>query len=191
MKWTIRNAREKDIKQIWAIEKRVGKNWAATQETIRARLLMFPDGFLIAESGNRVIGYIESCLWKKSPFDTSNEVRFEEIKDFPRWHNPKGKILYGIFLAVEEKYRKRGIGSSLVKALLEYANNHYIKKILLVALPKRVKFYERLGFEAGRFLPTFLPNGYIPDAEKARLMEYKMLYYIKNGKCFTMLQFLS
>lgn len=184
MQWIIRNAEKGDIKQIYKIEKNVEKRWAASQKTLLTRQRMFPTGFLVAEVGTKIVGYIESCLWIKSPFDASDRVRFIDIKDFPERHNPHGKILYGIYLAVERNYRRMGVGSSLVKELIEYANEHMLKKIQLVALPKRVGFYKRLGFEAGKFLPNFLPASYSPDAKQARLMEYKLIYYTKRYKNF-------
>ena len=178
MRWIIRKAEKKDIIEIYKIEKKIEKKWAASQKTLHKRLLMFPEGFLIAQTTDeKVIGYIESCLWKKSPFDISANVRFIDIKDFPKGHNPQGKILYVIYLAVDEDYRNKGVGSSLVKELLGYTNEQRLKKVQLVALPERVRFYERLGFEAGKFLPDFLPDDYSPNAKKARLMEYKLKYF--------------
>lgn len=74
----IRNATIKDIDDVHLLEQLVEGENAATKETLLSRFRMFPEGFYVAKENGTVLGYIESCLWNKSDFET-----FDEIKDFP------------------------------------------------------------------------------------------------------------
>src|SRR3989338_10868435 len=124
----IRKARLKDIDYIHSVEKAVEGENAATKETLLSRFKMFPEGFLVAEEDDKIVGHVESCLWNKEDFET-----FDEIENFPKEYDPNGKTLYVIFLAVDEKYRKRGIGSELIKSLEKYARDKNLNKLQLVS----------------------------------------------------------
>ena len=112
----IRNANFEDIETVAELEKKVEKENAAAKETLLSRFNMFPQGFCVAEENGSISGYVESCLWNKNNFET-----FDEIKDFPKYHDSDGKNLYIIFLGVDELHRRKGIGSKLVRTLQRYA----------------------------------------------------------------------
>ncbi len=160
----IRNVTLEDIENVWNLEKRIEKEHCATKETLMSRFKMFPEGCYVAEENGEITGYIESCLWDKSSFET-----FDEIKDFPNNHNSMGKALYIIFLGVDGKYRRKGIGSELVRKLQKYAINHGLSKVQSVAGEGFIiDFYEKLGFKVIRNLPKFLPYS------SGTLMEYNI-----------------
>ncbi|MCW4033549.1 MAG: GNAT family N-acetyltransferase [Candidatus Bathyarchaeota archaeon] len=160
----IRIAENSDIDSIHRLERSLEKCNAATRKTLTERLLMFPDGFYVAEEGGKICGYIESCLWNNVSF-----VKFEEIKDFPKFHDPDGRILYIIFLAVDEKYQRLGVGSKLVRTLQKYASKKGLKKVQVVSAEGFwVNFYKKLGFQETKRLPYFLPNIF------GILMEYQI-----------------
>lgn len=150
----IRNAALDDVDEIFQIEKRTEQDNAATKETLVSRLKMFPEGFFVAEEDNKVVGYVESCLWNKEDFET-----FEEIHNFPQQYDHNGRILYAIFLAVDAPYRRKGIGSQLIKTLQDYARMHDLEKVQLVAGEGfLVDFYKKLRFKIKKQLPHFLPR---------------------------------
>jgi ribosomal protein S18 acetylase RimI-like enzyme len=168
----IRNVNAEDIVKIAELEKRIEGENAATKATLLARFKMFPRGFYLAGEGETVLGYVESCLWNNDDFET-----FDEIKDFPKYHNPEGRTLYIIFLGVAESQRRRGIGSELVWTLQRYASEKKLDKVQLVALEGfLVEFYKGLGFKIVRELPNFLSHG------KGTLMEYKSIAATPHGK---------
>ncbi len=149
----IRFAEFSDIDLIYRLECSIAKGNVATREMLVERLMTFPEGFYIAEEDDNIIGYIESCLWNNIHFES-----YEEIKDFPKHHKSDGKTLYIIFLAVNEKYRRRGVGSELVRTLQKYASKKGLKKVQVVSAGDfGVDFYENLGFKVTRKLPHFLP----------------------------------
>lgn len=158
----IQNAKLEDIGKIVELEKRIEKENAATKETIISRFGMLLQGFYVAVQDDEIVGYIESCLWDRDDFET-----FDEIKDFPKHHDPNGKTLYIIFLGVDEDYRRKGIGSELVRTLQKYASERLLDKVQVVAGEGFLtNFYKDLGFEVVRELPRFLPYS------SGTLMEY-------------------
>lgn len=51
-------------------------------------------------------------------------------------------------MAVQRDYRNMGIGSAMLYALLEYAKEHQINNLFLLAQTKAISFYEQHGFTA-------------------------------------------
>ncbi|MCF8107074.1 MAG: GNAT family N-acetyltransferase [Desulfohalobiaceae bacterium] len=149
---SITTARPEDIPGIHALEQEVEGGHGADQETLRARLRMFPEGFLVARCRDRIAGYLESMIWQGRPFS-----RFREIQDFPRLHNPAGDELYLIFLAVDPEFRSRGVAGRLLFCLSDVGRKFSLKRIRLVAKEELILFYKANGFEIVRPLPDFHP----------------------------------
>ncbi|MDO5834950.1 MAG: ribosomal protein S18-alanine N-acetyltransferase [Methanobacterium sp.] len=104
-------------------------------------------GFLVAQEDNIVVGYI--IFW----------IRFED----------EGHI---ISIAVDQKYHRRKIGSSLVDTALEIFKKYYVKNIRLEVRKgnrKARKFYKKLGFVEKAHLID-----YYEDGEDAVVMEKLM-----------------
>ncbi len=53
-------------------------------------------------------------------------------------------------LAVMEKYQKRGLGTSLVKACIKEAKEMEIDRVFTLTSPANVEFFKRLGFQEVR-----------------------------------------
>ncbi len=150
----IKHASHADIKAVYDLERSIEKDYAASVETLRKRLDMYPQGFYVAVKDRKIIAYMETCLWDKESF-----AYFNEISDFPVHHDPNGKCLYLIYIAVDKDYRRLSIGSQLIAILKQHALQHNLKKIQLVAaegfLPD---FYRKMGFKSIAELPGFLPG---------------------------------
>jgi len=142
-----------DIRDVYRIETEVELSNAASESTLKQRMSMFNDGFLVAKENNKVVGYIESLIWNTYDF-----TRFEEIKDFPVLYDQGGDELYIIFLAVKESYRKNGIGMSLLSAIEDVAIKYGVRWLKLVAKDDLVAYYKKSGFHEIKELPDFLPN---------------------------------
>lgn len=150
--FTIQRAALADLKKIYKLELDIEYGNAASEETLKGRINMFNDGFLIIKNfKDEVVGYIESIIWNEKPFET-----FKEISNFPMHYNIKGDSLYIIFLAVNNKYRKRGLGKTLLKEIELVAKFYEIKKIRLVAKDGLVDFYSKEGYTRVKLLPDFL-----------------------------------
>ena len=150
---TIRPAQESDLHAVSALERTVeDRRLAASYEVLRDRLLLHPDGFLVATDNGRIIGYLESIRWDGPQFE-----RFDQIKDYEHMHRAEGRVLYLAFMAVDPAYRRRGAATQLLRAAEKMASTHNIQKLQLVALPHLLEFYRNRGFRYIRTLPDFLP----------------------------------
>jgi len=154
MQILIKHAIHPDIKAVYDIERSIEKDYAASVETLKKRLDMYSQGFYVAVKDNKIIAYMETCLWNKEHF-----VHFNEISDFPLHHDPNGKYLYLIYIAVDKYYRRFSIGSQLIATLKQHALQHNLKKIQLVAAEGfLLDFYNKMGFTSIATLPEFLPG---------------------------------
>ena len=54
-------------------------------------------------------------------------------------------------VVVEKKFRKKGIGKSLVNILLKYAQKKKCYKVVLECSKENINFYRSLGFKLGKF----------------------------------------
>jgi len=63
-------------------------------------------------------------------------------------------------MAVLNKYRGLGIGTAMLKELLDHAKNNCIQKVYLHAQTSAVPFYEKLGFNAysEEFIDANIPH---------------------------------
>lgn len=148
-------AKLEDIPNIYKIETDIEHSNAATEETLRKRLLMFNDGFLVIKDrkNKQILAYIETLIWNDKDFEN-----FEEISNFPIHYNIRGTSLYIIFLATSKSYRKKGFGTTLLKEIEKQTKQFGIKLITLVAKDDLVSFYSKLGFKEDKELPEFLAN---------------------------------
>ncbi|MBI2573137.1 GNAT family N-acetyltransferase [Candidatus Woesearchaeota archaeon] len=165
----IRNVFFYELGQVANLERVIEGEHAASLVTLCSRFRMHPSGFYVAREEGRTVGYIESCRWDRTDFE-----RFDEIENFPANHNPTSKTSYVIFVGVDPAYRRRGIGSALVRTIQRDAQREGLEGVQLVAKNGLVDFYVRLGFEVVRPMPDFLP--YVTGT----LMVYDAKHTIKN-----------
>lgn len=129
----IRSYESKDLLNILEIERcSFREPWSQSTFEYVARLSK--SHFLVAQEDNNVLGYI-----------ISNESNFEKI----------GRILN---LAVEEKYRRQGIGSMLVQTTLKMFCNKKVSKVFLEVRRSNlsaIKVYSKFGFEVDKVLPEY------------------------------------
>ncbi|ENN95770.1 ribosomal-protein-alanine acetyltransferase [Methanocaldococcus villosus KIN24-T80] len=146
----IRKFTSKDLEDVEAIEKEAFKHPYPTQ-LLLGLWINYPDCFYVAEVNNKVVGYIVGMM---------------------DWGN--GHI---VSLAVKKEYRRRGIGSLLLKTLENYYFN--VAKCNYIVLEVRVsniaarKFYYKMGYRDRKLIPR-----YYEDGEDAILMIKKR----KNAK---------
>lgn len=156
-------AQEKDISQIAFLENFIEGSDAASRQTLLARLQMFREGFLAAKIKDRVVGYIETCLWHRETPEFQADPNF-----FLTSHAPDGGVIYIIFVGVEERQRRHGIGSQLVREVIDTVGCKFpATRVHAVSRDPLVAFYKNLGFSEVKKLP-----GFLPDQQNYSLMEY-------------------
>lgn len=140
----IRPATSEDISQVFDLEERIYGPIVAIgspMHVLTERLSLFPEGFNVAVN-SKIIGAIRSLRWNRPELSC-----FPNVSNFKSVHIPDGSNLYITDLFVDFKYRKNGIGASLIKSLVEYAVSHDLDKIQLISERNCKSFYEKMGFE--------------------------------------------
>lgn len=138
----IREFRRQDIKRVLEIEKTSFKD--PYPANVLIDIYNLGAGFLVAQQDNIVVGYI--IFW----------IRFED----------EGHI---ISIAVDKNYRRKALGSKLVKTALEIFKRYNISQIKLEVRVNNVgaiKFYKDMGFTEREVLKE-----YYEDLEDAVLMD--------------------
>lgn len=153
-KFTLRRFREEDLEQVMHINRTcLPENYSAY---FFIELYMnYPEAFLVAEVGERVVGYIMCRI----------ETGFSGFGLIKRGHV--------ISIAVLPEYRRMGIGEALLREALRAMVEHYgVKECYLevrVSNTPAINLYKKIGFEVDRII-----RGYYADGENAYLMRVKM-----------------
>jgi len=114
----------------------------------REHLEKWSEAFFVAEVSGQVVGYVMSRV----EYGTPLIVRGIVVK--------KGHI---VSIAVLEGYRRRGIGTALMKAVLSALKERYgCKEVYLevrVSNKPAIKLYEKLGFRIVKTIPMYYLDG--------------------------------
>lgn len=107
--------------------------------TFRSRILAYPQGCLVTTLQKKVIAH------------TSAEKRHRMtwyVRDYDarQRHSDEGIYLLLTSLAVDEKYRGKGIGEELLHRQMEFAKKEGCKGVMLFTL-EAATYYPRFGFE--------------------------------------------
>lgn len=96
----------------------------------------YPQGFIVAEDGKKIIGY------------TIGQLR-----------NNSGEI---VSLAVDPSWRQRGTGTKLTNFLIDRFKEKRIKEITLHVRTENevaISFYKNLGFKISKTIKNYYQNG--------------------------------
>ncbi|MUM76143.1 GNAT family N-acetyltransferase [Pseudodesulfovibrio sp. F-1] len=115
---------------------------AAWTSALRTRIETYPEGYLVAETGNRVVGQINSGSTSK------NDISDAEFKQLVG-HDPDGENIVIFSLSVLPEYRNQGIATRLLESFVDHARDMGKHKVMLLCKPDIVPYYERRGFTDG------------------------------------------
>ena len=136
----IRHVLPKDLEGCFAVETSgFPPEEAAPRETIRLRMNVFPEGFLVAELDGKVVGILNSAATNK------DDISDEQLKQLTG-HDPAGKNRVIFALAVLPEYRKQGIAGQLMSVFVEEARQGGKETILLMCKEHLIAYYEKMGF---------------------------------------------
>ena len=137
----IRQAQLEDLDSSYAIEITCfPADEAASKDNMRTRLTSFPQGYLVAELDNILVGHINSGATDKD--DISDEALKAMIG-----HDADGENLVVFSVAVHPDYQRQGIASALMGAYIRLAKQMNKSTVLLLCKENLVNFYNNLGFE--------------------------------------------
>jgi len=158
----IRNANFDDIAGIMNIEHlSFSGDIIESQKVFEDRISLFSDGFLVAVSENRIVGYISSELWLfLENVPVSNFTLNHSVFDT---HHSSGEELYISSIAVDPKFRGSGVGKHLFEELLKTISQKYILKSTILLVGSRWEcarsMYQKRGFvEMNRISNFFSPS---------------------------------
>jgi len=138
----IRNANNEDLNGCHAVEAVCYTTDAATRENIQKRLQLFPEGFLVAELNERVIGIINSASTNK------DDITDEAFKDMVG-HVKEGKNIVIFSLAVLPEFQGSGVSKKLMSKFIEVSKTLRKEKILLICKSRLIPYYRKYGFSYG------------------------------------------
>ena len=135
----IRQVNKHDVDGCYRTESACYTSDGATREKILKRTELFPEGFLIAESGGRIIGLINSASTDKE------DITDEKLKDMVG-HVKDGRNMVIFSLAVLPEFQGNGISKQLMARFIEVSKGLKKEKILLICKSDLIPYYHRFGF---------------------------------------------
>lgn len=146
-KYVIRGFRLEDLQSIMYINRTcLPENY--TPEFFVYHFREFPDGFLVAEMDNSIVGYIMTRVDRGFDYYSSHRAFAE-----------KGHV---ISLAVLPHVRRMGIGKSLLSRAVEAIKKRDVKEVYLevrVSNTPAINLYQKLGFKIMRRVPRYYADG--------------------------------
>lgn len=137
----IRHVEPSDIERCYEIEaKAYLPDEAATYEKIKIRAEQYPEGFIVLEVENKIIGFINSGCADKVVMSDEN---FKELKG----HTSNAPNMVIMSVVLDPEYQGQGYASHLMNAFIEIANSLNKKTIYLMCKEQYFKLYEKFGFK--------------------------------------------
>lgn len=141
MPYIIRQAGPKDLDAVTAVENACfPPQEAATREAFQVRLAAFPESFLAALDGDRIVGIVNGCC-------TTTPYLGDELYEPDCPHNPDNPWQTVFGLAVLPEYQHQGIASGLLRQLIALSRQRDKTGLILTCKQEKISFYEGFGFQ--------------------------------------------
>jgi len=138
---TIRNVRIQDLDRCFAIERAgYGGEEAATIEKIKTRIETYPEGFLVLEHNEEVLGFINcgACY--------TVELSDEDFKELIG-HTPEGPNIVIMSVVVHPSHQHLGYAQQLMHAFIKQMQAMNKQDIYLICQEELIGFYEQFGYK--------------------------------------------
>jgi len=112
---------------------------AATKEKILKRIQTYPEGFIVIENKEEIIGFINSGATHKV------ELTDEEFKELIG-HDPSGEHIVIMSVVVHPKYQGKSMASKLMHSFISSMKKLGKTEIYLLCQTELVDMYARYGF---------------------------------------------
>ena len=137
----IRQVEAHDLARCFEIESSAyAGDEAASKDKIRQRIASYPEGFIVIELEEEVIGFINCGACHR--VELSDEA-FKELVG----HDPEGKHIVIMSVAVHPDYQKQGYASEVMSYFIEHMRAMEKVAIHLICQTELIKFYQRFGFQ--------------------------------------------
>ncbi|WP_461206229.1 GNAT family N-acetyltransferase [Clostridium sp. DL1XJH146] len=111
----------------------------ATKKALKERLSVFPEGFLVAELNNKIIGFINGGITN----ETHIQDEFFQTMDL-HIQNGDNVVIFG--LDIHPEYQRNGYAEELMNNFIENAKKNNRKRILLTCKEHLIKYYSKFGY---------------------------------------------
>lgn len=113
---------------------------AASQETIKARLQVYPEHFWILQHEGNIIGFIDGPV-------VNQPAIVDEMFEHTELHDEMGLYQSVFSLSVLPEYQKHGYGAQLMRALIADAKSAGRVGCILTCKAHLIHYYENFGYE--------------------------------------------
>lgn len=136
----IRKATMEDLAAVTAVEAEcfpVAE--AATEESFRARLSVYPDHFWLLFDGDKLISFVNGMV-------TDIADLCDEMYENAAMHDENGawQMIFGVNTI--PSYRRRGLAEQVLRQVIADAKEQGRKGLVLTCKDKLVHYYAKLGF---------------------------------------------
>jgi len=136
----IRIVNEQDLDRCFEIESvSYSGDEAATKDKILNRIKTYPEGFIVLENNREIIGFINSGATQKV------ELSDEEFKELIG-HDPEGKHIVILSVAIHPDYQGKGLASKLMNSFIDKMKALGKTDIFLICQSELIDMYARYGF---------------------------------------------
>ncbi|AXI54654.1 hypothetical protein SuNHUV7_34560 (plasmid) [Pseudoseohaeicola sp. NH-UV-7] len=139
-KYTFRNAAPSDAIRCFDIETAAYEgDEAATLEKISKRIAIYPQGFLVVEVNNEVVGFVNSgCAY-------SVEMSDEDFKELIG-HDQAAPNVVIMSVVVDPEYQGQGLSTALMSEFAKRMVHKEKTSIHLMCKEDHVPLYEKFGY---------------------------------------------
>jgi ribosomal protein S18 acetylase RimI-like enzyme len=137
---TIRTAKVSDLERCFQIERAAyAGDEAATKEKILKRIETYPEGFIVLENSEEIIGFINSGA-------THNVVLSDEEFKELIGHDPSGQKIVIMSVVVHPEYQGQHMASKLMNAFINAMTDLDKTGIYLICQTELIEMYAKHGF---------------------------------------------
>ena len=139
-KQTFRNAAPSDASRCFDVETAAYEgDEAATLEKISKRIALYPEGFLILEVNDEIVGFVNSgCA-------SDVEMSDEDFKELIG-HDPAAPNVVIMSVVVDPKYQGQGLSTALMVEFAKRMSDMEKATIHLMCKEHHVPLYEKFGY---------------------------------------------
>ncbi|PJI08222.1 MULTISPECIES: GNAT family N-acetyltransferase [Clostridium] len=112
---------------------------AASRESLKKRIITFPQTFFVAEKDEEIIGFINGCV-------TNATSIYDEMYEDSSLHILDGDYQAIFGLDVMPDYRKQGVGAQLMNYMIKMAKVAGRNGIILTCKKKLIHYYSKFGY---------------------------------------------
>lgn len=112
---------------------------AATKEKILKRITLYPEGFLVIENDQEIMGFVNSGAAHQV---TLSDESFKELVG----HDSTGKHIVIMSVVVHPDYQSKGISKMLMNAFVDAMRGLGKETIYLICQKELISMYAQYGF---------------------------------------------